>query len=149
MPVFGKKNYFFCNNKINDCKRQVNWTCKTNIMFLRQKLWQINSVQTHGHRDGRTDKSMNTEGPIFLTSSCLAFFSLDVELSNTNLNQNINNKKPEISQELDKIPNYIVRTSDIILFYMRNDTQIRPALILFRKGYTKYLVAEFYIVFRF
>ena len=51
-------------------------------MFLREKLLQvlqINVVQTHGQTDGQ---NRNTEGPILVTSPCVASFSLDREWSN-------------------------------------------------------------------
>ena len=75
-PFWGRKNVFFRNKNIYDCKRQVNGTYMPNIKFLRQKLWQIKLVQTDRQTDTRTDRSMKTEGPIFVTSPCLAFFHL-------------------------------------------------------------------------
>ena len=38
--------------------------------------------QTDRRTDGRTDRSMKTEGPILVTSPCVASFSLDLEWSN-------------------------------------------------------------------
>ena len=86
-PFWGRKNVFFRNKNIYDCKRQVNGTYMPNIKFLRQKLWQIKSVQTHRQTDTRTDRSMKTEGSILVTSPCVASYSLHLEWSNIDPNR--------------------------------------------------------------
>ena len=82
--VWYKLNSFFWNKMNNYCKRHVNGTYIRNFKFLWQNLWPTKLVQINE----QTDRSMRTGGPVVATSTSAAIFTLDLEWSNYNKNNN-------------------------------------------------------------